>query len=61
LKAEDVPLDTRLSNYIIEGTRDGLVADLERKRAEGTPPLEIINGPLMEGSPRWAAVSTRMN
>jgi 5-methyltetrahydrofolate--homocysteine methyltransferase len=49
LKAEDVPLDTRLSNYIIEGTRDGLVADLERKRAEGTPPLEIINGPLMEG------------
>ena len=49
LKAEDVPLDTRLSNYIIEGTRDGLVEDLERKRAEGTPPLEIINGPLMEG------------
>ena len=49
LKAEDVPLDTRLANYIIEGTRDGLVADLERKRAEGTAPLEIINGPLMEG------------
>ncbi|HKI12469.1 MAG TPA: methionine synthase [Candidatus Acidoferrum sp.] len=49
LKAEDVPLDTRLANYIIEGTRDGLVADLERKRAEGTPPLDIINGPLMEG------------
>src|SRR5271165_2676562 len=45
LKAEDVPLDTRLSNYIIEGTRDGLVADLELKRAEGTPPLDIINGP----------------
>ena len=48
-KAGDVPLDTRLSNYIIEGTRDGLVGDLERKRAEGTPPLDIINGPLMEG------------
>ncbi len=48
-KAADVPLDTRLSNYIIEGTRDGLVEDLERKRAEGTPPLEIINGPLMDG------------
>jgi 5-methyltetrahydrofolate--homocysteine methyltransferase len=49
LKAADVPLDTRLSNYIIEGTRDGLVGDLELKRAEGTPPLDIINGPLMEG------------
>ncbi len=49
MKAEDLPLDTRLANYIIEGTRDGLVEDLERKRAEGTPPLEIINGPLMEG------------
>jgi 5-methyltetrahydrofolate--homocysteine methyltransferase len=49
LKAEDVPLDTRLSNYIIEGTRDGLVEDLERKRAEGTAPLDIINGPLMQG------------
>src|SRR5208283_2945548 len=49
LKAADVPLDTRLSNYIIEGTRDGLVEDLERKRAEGARPLDIINGPLMEG------------
>jgi 5-methyltetrahydrofolate--homocysteine methyltransferase len=49
LKAEDVPLDTRLSNYIIEGTRDGLVEDLERKRAAGTAPLDIINGPLMDG------------
>jgi 5-methyltetrahydrofolate--homocysteine methyltransferase len=49
LKAEDVPLDTRLANYIIEGTRDGLVEDLERKRAEGTAPLDIINGPLMKG------------
>ena len=48
-KAADLPLDQRLSNYIIEGTKDGLVPDLERKRAEGTPPLEIINGPLMAG------------
>ena len=49
LKAEDIPLDQRLANYIIEGTRDGLVKDLERKRTEGTAPLEIINGPLMQG------------
>jgi 5-methyltetrahydrofolate--homocysteine methyltransferase len=48
-KKEDQPLDQRLSNYIIEGTRDGLVEDLERKRAEGAPPLDIINGPLMDG------------
>ena len=48
-KAEDLPLDQRLANYIIEGTKDGLVADLDRKRAEGARPLEIINGPLMTG------------
>src|SRR5450432_3246860 len=48
-RAEDLPLDQRLGNYIIEGTKDGLVADLERKRAEGATPLEIINGPLMAG------------
>jgi len=47
--AADLPLDERLANYIIEGTRDGLIADLERKRAEGASPLEIINGPLMSG------------
>ena len=48
-RAADLPLDERLANYIIEGTRDGLIADLERKRAEGTAPLDIINGPLMAG------------
>jgi 5-methyltetrahydrofolate--homocysteine methyltransferase len=49
VRPEDLPLDQRLANYIIEGTKDGLVADLERKRAEGATPLEIINGPLMTG------------
>ena len=48
-KAADLPLDQRLANYIIEGTKDGLVADLDRKRAEGAAPLDIINGPLMAG------------
>ena len=48
--AADLPLDERAGrNYIIEGTRDGLIADLERKRAEGAAPLDIINGPLMTG------------
>jgi len=49
VKKEDQPLDQRLANYIIEGTRDGLVEDLERKRGEGVAPLDIINGPLMDG------------
>ena len=48
-KKEDLPLDERLANYIIEGTRDGLIADLETKRSEGVAPLDIINGPLMGG------------
>src|SRR5215472_4710185 len=45
----DLPLDERLANYILEGTRDGLIADLDRKRADGAAPLDIINGPLMAG------------
>jgi len=49
LRAKDLPLDQRLANYIIEGTRDGLIEDLEKKRAEGAAPLDIINGPLMAG------------
>ena len=47
--AANLPLDQRLANYIIEGSRDGLIADLDRKRAEGVPPLDIVNGPLMAG------------
>ena len=49
VRAEDLPLDERLANYIIQGTRDGLIGDLEKKRGEGAGPLEIINGPLMNG------------
>ena len=48
-KSADLPLDKRLASYIIEGTKEGLIADLELKRAEGAGPLEIINGPLMAG------------
>ncbi len=49
IKATDLPLDERIANYIVEGTKEGLIPDLERKRAEGMGPLEIINGPLMAG------------
>jgi 5-methyltetrahydrofolate--homocysteine methyltransferase len=48
-KAADLPLDQRLANYIIEGTKDGLIADLDLKLKEGAAPLDIINGPLMAG------------
>src|SRR6185436_9671030 len=34
---------------IIEGTKDGLIADLDLKLAEGVAPLDVINGPLMAG------------
>ncbi|HEU5192102.1 MAG TPA: methionine synthase [Methylomirabilota bacterium] len=43
-----LPLDERLARYIVEGSRDGLIADLEEKRASAAP-LDIINGPLMKG------------
>ena len=49
VRAADLPLDQRLANYILEGTKDGLIEDLDRKRQEGAAPLDIINGPLMEG------------
>ena len=45
----ELPLDERLAHYIIEGTKEGLVPDLDRKREQGLQPLDIINGPLMVG------------
>jgi 5-methyltetrahydrofolate--homocysteine methyltransferase len=48
-KAANLPLDQRLANYIIEGTKEGLLADLALKMTEGMAPLDIINGPLMAG------------
>lgn len=45
---ESLPLDERLANYIIEGSKDGLLEDLALKMQEARP-LEIINGPLMAG------------
>ncbi len=47
-KAADLPLDQRLANYIIEGTKEGLIPDLALKLKDAAP-LEIINGPLMAG------------
>lgn len=43
-----LPLDERLAQAIIEGTKEGLSDDLN-EALEGRAPLEIINGPLMAG------------
>ena len=43
-----LPLDERLASCIIDGTKEGLVADLELALKDRSP-LEIINGPLMAG------------
>ena len=44
----NLPLDERLALAIIEGTKEGLAADLDEALQDRTP-LEIINGPLMAG------------
>jgi 5-methyltetrahydrofolate--homocysteine methyltransferase len=46
--ARTLSLDERLARYIVEGSRDGLVDDLNAKLTEARP-LDIINGPLMRG------------
>ena len=43
-----LPLDERLALAIIEGTKEGLAEDLDEAMQDRTP-LEIINGPLMDG------------
>ncbi|HEX7409717.1 MAG TPA: methionine synthase [Candidatus Binatia bacterium] len=44
----NLPLDERLALYIIEGSKDGLFADLD-EALQHRRPLRIINGPLMAG------------
>ncbi|MBM7692488.1 5-methyltetrahydrofolate--homocysteine methyltransferase [Peribacillus deserti] len=44
-----LPVEQRLAQYIIEGTKQGLVEDLNEVLSRGDEPLEIINGPLMSG------------
>lgn len=42
-------LEERLANYIVEGTKEGLLPDLEQALGTYPEPLDIINGPLMVG------------
>ncbi|MFD2169265.1 methionine synthase [Tumebacillus lipolyticus] len=41
-------LEERLANYVVEGSKEGLIPDLEAALATYAP-LDIINGPLMTG------------
>ncbi len=47
-KVAELPLDERLARYVVEGTRDGLLPDLELALTTRSP-LDVINGPLMKG------------
>ncbi|RBW70304.1 methionine synthase [Bacillus taeanensis] len=42
-------LEERIGNYVIEGSKDGLIADLDEALKKYDKPLDIINGPLMAG------------
>ena len=48
VSTENLSLDERLARYIVDGTKDGLEADIDEK-LQDTAPLDIINGPLMDG------------
>mgnify|MGYP001444963749 CR=1 FL=1 len=45
----DLPLPERLAYYVVEGTKEGLFNDLAEALNVYPSPLDIINGPLMEG------------
>ncbi|WEG14388.1 methionine synthase [Pullulanibacillus sp. KACC 23026] len=43
-----LPLNERLAQYVVEGTKQGLIDDLNEALKQSKP-LDIINGPLMDG------------
>ncbi|ARK30284.1 methionine synthase [Halalkalibacter krulwichiae] len=45
----NLTLEERLASYIVEGTKEGLIDDLNQALATYSDPLDIINGPLMTG------------
>src|SRR5690606_10697445 len=46
--AAGLTLEERLARYVVEGSKDGLFADLDEALKKHAP-LDIINGPLMRG------------
>jgi 5-methyltetrahydrofolate--homocysteine methyltransferase len=47
-KISNLTLEERLGSYVVEGTKEGLIPDLEEALKKYSP-LEVINGPLMRG------------
>ncbi|NOU77718.1 methionine synthase [Paenibacillus sp. LMG 31459] len=47
-KISNLSLEERLASYVVEGTKEGLIPDLD-EALKLSGPLEIINGPLMAG------------
>ncbi|NEW06469.1 methionine synthase [Paenibacillus sp. SYP-B3998] len=47
-KISNLSLEERLGSYVVEGTKEGLIPDLEIALQKYSP-LEVINGPLMKG------------
>jgi 5-methyltetrahydrofolate--homocysteine methyltransferase len=47
-EVSNLTLEERLARYVVEGTKEGLVPDLEEALKKYAP-LDIINGPLMNG------------
>ncbi|WP_462411168.1 methionine synthase [Neobacillus sp. Marseille-QA0830] len=45
----NLSLEERLAYYVVEGTKEGLIPDLDQALASYADPLDIINGPLMDG------------
>ncbi|MBD2869822.1 methionine synthase [Paenibacillus sp. IB182493] len=47
-KVSNLTLEERLASYIVEGTKEGLIPDLDEALKKYAP-LDVINGPLMRG------------
>ncbi|UPK41728.1 methionine synthase [Paenibacillus pabuli] len=47
-KISNLSLEERLASYVVEGSKEGLLPDLEQALTKYTA-LEVINGPLMRG------------
>lgn len=48
-ETSNLTLEERLASYIVEGTKEGLIDDLNLALQKYADPLDIINGPLMDG------------
>ncbi len=48
VEVSNLTLEERLAQYVIEGSKDGLIKDLDEALTKYAP-LDIINGPLMAG------------